>query len=98
MQESVCLDSYLYSQVPYFFLRLLGRVFPCETVGKTLDPSYKMNLDFWDCFGRENPISLQNFVGLIQIFGIILEIKKNFESLININTVQYPNVLKYCDT
>ena len=21
---------------------------------KNLDPSYKMDLDFWDCFGREN--------------------------------------------
>ena len=23
---------------------------------KDLDPSYKMDLDFWDCFGREKPI------------------------------------------
>ena len=24
---------------------------------KDLDPSYKTDLDFWDCFGRENSLS-----------------------------------------
>ena len=28
-------------------------VFPFKTNPKNLDPSYKMDLDIWDCFGRE---------------------------------------------
>ena len=30
-------------------------LFPFKNSPKNLDPSYKMDLDFWDCFGRENP-------------------------------------------
>ena len=29
---------------------------------KNLDPSYEMDLDFLDCFGRENTILQQNFI------------------------------------
>ena len=32
---------------------------------KNLDPSDKMDLDFWDCFGRENPILQLNETRLI---------------------------------
>ena len=29
---------------------IVGQGNPCNA--KDLDPSYKMDLDFWDCFGR----------------------------------------------
>ena len=29
-------------------------VFPHKNNPKNLDPSYKMGLDFWDCFRRKN--------------------------------------------
>ena len=32
---------------------------------KNLDPSYKMDLDLWDCLGRVKLVFLQNFIGLI---------------------------------
>ena len=32
--------------------------FPFENNPRNLDPSYKMDLDFWDCFGREKLLSL----------------------------------------
>ena len=31
-------------------------VFPFQNNPKNLDPSYKMDLDFWDSFRKENPI------------------------------------------
>ena len=32
---------------------------------KNLDPSFKMDLDLWDCLGRVKPELWQNFIGLI---------------------------------
>ena len=29
---------------------------------KNLDPSYKMDLDLWDCLGRVKPVSQQNCI------------------------------------
>ena len=29
--------------------------FPLPKQSKNLDPSHKTDLDFWDCFGRDNP-------------------------------------------
>ena len=39
--------------------------FHFQNNNKTLDLSYKMDLDFWHCYGREKPILLVNFGGLI---------------------------------
>ena len=47
--------------IPYLF-SYKTEVFPFQNNPKDLDPSYKMDLDFWDCFGRENPILYQNFI------------------------------------
>ena len=33
-------------------LRLYYRAFDFQNNPKNLDPSYKMDLDFWDCLGR----------------------------------------------
>ena len=32
-----------------------------------------MDLDLWDCLGRVKLILMQNFIGLIQLFEVILE-------------------------
>ena len=32
-------------------------VLPFLNISKDLDPSYKMDLDFWDCFGRKKTLS-----------------------------------------
>ena len=40
---------------------------------KNLDPSYKIDLDLWDCLGRVKLILQQNFIGLIHLFVVILE-------------------------
>ena len=41
--------------LPYFFGYEMG-CFSSQNNPKYLDPSYKMDLDFWDCFERETPI------------------------------------------
>ena len=42
---------------------------------QNLGPSYKMDLDLLDCLGRVKLVLpvYQNFIGLIQLFVIILE-------------------------
>ena len=42
-----------------------------------------MDLDLWDCLGRVKLVLGQNFIGLIQLFVIILEGKALFYSRIN---------------
>ena len=43
---------------------------------KNLNPSYKMVLVLWDSLGREKHVLQQNFIGLIQLLGGILEREK----------------------
>ena len=50
--------------------------FPFQNSPKYLDPSYKMDLDIWDCFRKGKLISKQNFIRLIKMFGVILEMEK----------------------
>ena len=38
--------------------------FPFQNNPKNLDPSYKMDLDLWDCLGRVKLVLQQNFLGL----------------------------------
>ena len=40
---------------------------------KNLDLSYKRDLDLLDCLGRVKLVLQQNFIGLIQLFVVILE-------------------------
>ena len=47
------------------FLRLYDRVFPSQNNPKDLDPSFKTDLDLWDCLGRVKLVLLQNFIGFI---------------------------------
>ena len=56
----------------HIFKAISQGLFPLKTISKiyihypkNLDSSFKMDLGFWDYFGREKPISQQNFIGLI---------------------------------
>ena len=40
---------------------------------KNLDPSYKMDLDLWDCLGRVKVVLQQHFIGLIKLFVFSLD-------------------------
>ena len=40
-------------------------LFSFQNNPKKLDPSYKMDLDLWDCLGRVILILRHNFIGLI---------------------------------
>ena len=47
------------------FLQLLDRIFFLIKHPENLDPSYKMDLDLWDCLERVELVLQQNFMGLI---------------------------------
>ena len=56
------------------FLRFYKtEIFSFQYNPKNLDPSYKMDLDLWDCLGRVKLVLGQNFIGLIKLFVVILE-------------------------
>ena len=57
---------------PYFFSYKTVSFF-FENNPKNVDPSYKIDLDFWDCFERVKLVLQQNFIGLIYLFVIILQ-------------------------
>ena len=42
---------YLLTVIPYFF-GYKTDFFSFQNIPKNLDPSYKMDLDLWDCLGR----------------------------------------------
>ena len=53
------------SFLPYFFGYKTEVFFPSKTIPKNLDPSYKIDLDLWDCLGRIKLILQQNFKELV---------------------------------
>ena len=58
--------------IPYFFVYKTVLV-SFQNNPKNLDPSYKMDLDLWDCLGRVKLVLQQNCIGLIWLFVLILE-------------------------
>ena len=56
-----------YGGAPYFFGYKM-ECFSFQNIPKNLDPSYKMDLDIWDCWGRVKLVLWHNFVGLIYLF------------------------------
>ena len=50
--------------LPYFFSCKTG-LFSFQKNPKDLDPSYKMDLGLYDCFGRVKLVLQQNFIGLV---------------------------------
>ena len=55
------------SCVPYFF-GYKTEIYSFQNSPKNLDLSFKMDLDFWDTFGRVKLVFYQNFIGLIVSF------------------------------
>ena len=64
MLHSYTLASKIIVTVPYFFAYKTV-FFSFQNNPKNLDPSYKTDLDLWDCLGRVNPVLQQNCIGLI---------------------------------
>ena len=58
------------------FLQLKDSFLLFQNSPKNLDPSYKMDLDLWNCLGRVKLVLQQNFIQLIQLFVVILEREK----------------------
>ena len=63
IKASLC-DLLLKQFLPYFFAYKTV-FFSFQNNPKNLDPSYKMDLDLWDCLGRVKLILQQNCIGLI---------------------------------
>ena len=49
------------------------KCFLFQNTSQNLHPSYKMDLDFWYCFGRESPTGKLNCTRLLYMFVAILE-------------------------
>ena len=64
-----------YYKVPYFF-GYKTEIFSFQNNPKDLDLSCKTDLDLWDYLGRVKLVLLQNFIGLIKLFEVILEGQK----------------------
>ena len=47
------------------FLHLYDSVFSFQNYPESLDPSYKMDLDLWDCLRKVKLVLEQNCIGLI---------------------------------
>ena len=62
----------LLDQILYFLGHKM-EFFTIQNNPKNLDPSYKMDLDLWDCLGRVKLVLQQNFIGLVYLFAVILE-------------------------
>ena len=52
------------TEIPYFFAYKTV-FFSFQNNPKNLDPSYKTDLDLWDCLGRVKPVLQQYCTGLI---------------------------------
>ena len=69
-------DPHSYEFIQWKVLYLFGyetEFFPFQNNPKDRDPSYEMDLDLWDCLGRVKLVLQQNFIGLIQLFIVILD-------------------------
>ena len=49
----------------YHISSVIRQFFSFQNKPKDLDPSYKMDLDLWDCLGRVKLVLQQNFIGQI---------------------------------
>ena len=48
-------------QFSYHIIVVIKRSYSFQNNAKDLDPSYKMDLDVWDCLDKVNSVLLQNF-------------------------------------
>ena len=62
---------------------VIKRVLPFQNIPKDLDPSYKMDLDLWDCFGREKSPSYnqRNMIHLLSfcLCFVILRLEQKYD-------------------
>ena len=58
---------------------------------KNLDPSYKMDLDLWDCLERVKLVLYQYCIGVIQLFVLIVERGKLY---LIAELIRYPTTCK----
>ena len=73
--------------IPYFFVYKM-ELFSFPNNSKNLEPSYKTDLDIWDCLGRVKLVLQQICVRLIPLFVLILELgKPAFYSRINTDCI-----------
>ena len=63
MLTSFCLE--IYARKILYFFAYKTEFFSFLNKPKNLDPSYKKDLDLWDCLGRVKLLLQQNFIGLI---------------------------------
>ena len=69
---------------------IIRQNFSLQNNPKNLDPSYKMDPDFWDFLGRVKSVLQQNFIGLTQLFIITLEKGKPVFQLNKYSKKNYP--------
>ena len=69
-------QSILLYQRIYRISSVIRRSFSFQNNPKDLDLSCKMDLDLWDCLGSVKLVLLQNFIGQIKLFEVILEGQK----------------------
>ena len=60
----------------YHISLVIRQIFFPSKHPKNLDPSYKVDPDLWECLRRVKLVLYQNFIGLIQLFVIIVEREK----------------------
>ena len=58
-------NTIIFQNILLYFFGYNTEFFSFQNSPKNLDPSYKMDLDLWDCLGRVKLILQQNFMGLI---------------------------------
>ena len=60
---SSCAREVIRCDIQFFAYKTV--FFSFQNNPKNLDPSYKTDLDLWDCLGRVKPVLQQNCIGLI---------------------------------
>ena len=73
-----------FRHIIYCISSVIRQFFSFQNNPRNLDPSYKMDLDLWDCLGRVKLILQQNFSELILICSHSRESKTPSFSRINI--------------
>ena len=57
------------------------QVLPFLNNPKNLDPSYKMDLDFWDCFGRDKKTLSYNQRNTVHVLAFMIILKRKHHSV-----------------
>ena len=63
--DCICKFDFMSIRRATYFFSYKTEIFFLQNNPKDLDPSYKTDLDLWDCLGRVKLVLQQNFIGLI---------------------------------